>query len=513
MDNINKNVINKEEDKEKLLMQKREEYVNKFKVALQKIALDSTITKTKPRFMKYGKQEVYKYLSNPITNQENLRNVVKYLIASSPQFNCLCNYLPNMALFNLTLTPVFEKYDLNESTIVKIQNDYLKVAKELEKMNINHEFKKIITTNFYFDTFFGYEIETKDSYFIKQLDPKYCRIYAEEDGCFLIEFDFSYFSSREKLVLGDELGRVSYPEEFKKKYLKFKNATEGKDLLRWQPLEYGIATKVFENFIDYSIPPFIGLFGDLSDIEDYKQLDKAGKEADNYKLIALKIPLNEKKNNGEDDFLVSMDLIYTFMDLLEEQIPEGVGFFPTPLEPKEITFQKDSTSTKTSVQDATENLFDTSGFCRLLFSGADNSTALKYSIKVDEQRLFPLYEQLQAILNRRMKRNHKGKFRVKILHMSEFSIDDTVDRYSKNISLGVPNKTELMASLGMTPLEMICKQIFENNVLKLHENWIPPASSYTQSNDEGGRPTKSDEDISEAGQQTREVDGNQRVKS
>lgn len=507
MDNI-KNKPTEEELKEKFRLN--------FAKALESMPLDNIIMKKSTKYKQFSKEEVNTYLSNPISYQNQLRQVVEYLVISSPQFNILCNYLPNMAMFNYSLYPNMSKIDADKFDIKKFKKEYIKVAQYLEMMNIKQEFRKLITYNFYFDTFYGYEFESEgksiNSYFIKPLNPQYCRICGMEDGCYTIEFDFSYFTGdKEKLVYGDDFGRFAYPSEFKEKYDKYKT---NRNKFQWQQLDKGICTKYNEAFTDYSIPPYIGLFDDLVDIEDFKSLNKASVESDNYKLIALQIPMNEK-DSKEDNFLLSMDVIQMYMSLLQEQIPEGVGFFATPMKPAEMTFKKDNMSSRNNVQDATQNLFDSTGFSKLIFSGADNSTALSYSVKSDEQKLFGLYAQLQRIVNRKLKQKFGGRFLISMLNMSEFSKKETIENLLKVTQVSTPTKTKLTASLGMTPLETMGMEFLENEVFELHKNWFPLQSSFTQSGgsdvtNEGGRTAKADNEISESGQQTREIDGNER---
>lgn len=484
----------------------KKDYLLTFKKAIEKMDLDNIVTKKSIKFRKYTKEDVQRFLDNPIGYQNELRDVVEYLMIVSPQFNLLCNYLPNMALFNYQIVPVLES--MSALDYVNMKEEYLKVCKYLNKLNISNEFGKALLNNFYFDTFFGYEIESDDNYFIKPLNPKYCRIYGvSSEGCYLVEFDFSYFNGNEKLINGDELKRVAYPSEFKKKYDIFKK--KGNDF-KWQPLDKGIATKYFEHQLQYSVCPYIGLFNDLMDIEDYKELNKASVESENYKLIALKIPTDGKE---EDKFLVSMGIIEQFMAILQEQIPDGVGFFPTPLEPKEITFKKDNLSTRNNVQDATQNLFDATGYSKLMFSGAENSTALSYSVKNDEQKLFHLYRQFENIVNRKLKQEFQGKYKINILNMSKFTEQDTVKILLQSAQASLPVKNRLMASLGINPLEALGMDVLENSVLELYKTWKPLSTSYTQSGDvtaENGRPET--DNPTESAISTRENDGNKREK-
>ena len=483
----------KEEIREKKLLQ--------FKKAMESMPLDNIVLKQKPKQTKYGNDQVRRFINEPQKYQKELRAVVDNLCSTYPQFKVICEYLPNMALINYILTPNTDKVN---------EKDYLKVASYCQKLNVKSEFKKCLQYNFRYDTFFGCEIETESSYFIKALPYDYCRILGRGDGgVYTMEFDFSYFTSREKLVLGDELGRIAYPEEFKKCYLKYKNSND-KELYRWQYIECGIVTKYNETILDCAIPPFIGLFKNLVDIEDMQDLAKSKAVNNIWKLINLSIPL--KKDSGvEDDFLLSMDTIEYFNSIIQQNLPEGIGIITSPMEATPISLNNTSTANTNDVQDTVQLLFDNAGISKMLFSDATNSTALSYSVKVDESRLYGLYRQYEDIVNRKLREKFKGKFKFKILNMSKMSEKDTIDTFIKTAQISVPNKTVLTSALGLEPYEVYGLNKLENEVLELSQNWLPLQSSFTQSSDatsEAGRPTVADEELSESGQNTRESDTN-----
>lgn len=491
-------------EEKQTLYKNREEFLLKFKKALESMPMDNIITKKKGKATTYTKEQVKQFINNPSGYQEQLTNLIDNLCLVYPQFNILCEYLANMALINYIIVPNLEKSDKVDAD--KLKKDYVKVAQYVQNMNIKHEFKRGIKFNFKYDTFFGYEVENKDSYFIKQLNPKYCRIYGKEDGVYLIQFDFSYFNgTNEKLVYGDELGQVAYPEEFKTKYNIYKaNKNEN---TRWQSLEFGIATKYNETIEEYSTPPFASLMFDLVDIEEFKALSRSKAETDIWKLLTMEVPL-KKDASGEDDFALSMDAIELFNSMAQQQLPDGVGVITTPMKTEEISFNKSSTSERNNVQDAINILFDNAGFSKAVFSNADNSTTLKYSTMVDEMRLYGLYRQYERIVNRKLKKRFSGKFKIKILDMGEFTKKDIVDQLLKTSQASLPTKTMLVGALGIEPMEMLGLETLENEVLKCSEKWLPLQSSYTQSGKDSGRPLLDDGDISPSGQQTREIDGN-----
>lgn len=485
----------------------KKEFLLSFAKAFGNLPLDNIITKGTTKTSKYTYDEVKKYIENPNQYQKQLREVVDNLTITYPQFNVLQSYLPNMALLNYVLVPTItneEKIDTD-----KMNKEKLKVAQYLEILNIKYNFLKALNISFRYDSFFGYEVETKDTYVIKQLNPDYCRIYAtDEFGCDCIEFNFGYFrGANEKLVYGDELGRVAYPDEFRQKYELYKKDNK---IYQWQSLDKGLVFKYYDHIKEYSIPPFISLFDSLMDIDNYRSLSRAKAETEVWKLLAMEVPM-KKDAQGVDDFALSMDIIELFNSLAQQQVPSGVGIITTPMPLKEVNFNKNGSAEKNNVQDSIDVLFDNSGFSKLLFSGADNSTALSYSVKVDEQRLFGLYRQIEAFVNKKLILMFKGRYRIKILNMSKFSEKDTVEMFTSAMTTSAPTKTTLMASLGFTPMDIIGLEVLENQVMKLHEKWIPPQSAFTQSGDgEGGRPQSSDEDLGESGANTRKIDGNER---
>lgn len=83
--------------------------------------------------------------------------------------------------------------------------------------------------------------------------------------------------------------------------------------------------------------------------------------------------------------------------------------------------------------------------------------------------------------------------------------------FLKEAQYGVPVKTAIPATLGMSQPKFNAMLYMENEYLGLQNTMIPLKSSYTQSSsDEGGRPTAEQEgkEISDSNEKTREADSN-----
>lgn len=196
---------------------------------------------------------------------------------------------------------------------------------QLEKMNLRHEFSRALMVAFRDDVYYGYAWETNDSYTFQQLDADYCKISSIEDGVYNFAFNFSYFDShRERLP--------NFPPEFTTMYSAYQKDSG----LKWQELssENSICLKINEQTY-VPIPPFVSLFSALADIEDYRAISKDASEVNNYKALALEIPVGD-----DGTFLIDYDLCKEFYDMLCNVLPENIGAIMSPMKISSWDFEK-----------------------------------------------------------------------------------------------------------------------------------------------------------------------------
>ena len=320
-------------------------------------------------------------------------------------------------------------------------------------------------------------------------------------------FDFSYFDGTNNYLL--DYG--GYPEAFKNLYTAYKNRTNkiGNLEYKWQPLIpskelFPICVKYDISNTDYSIPPLISVVGDIYDLDEYKSLNKAKTIRDNYSIIGIKIPT---LNNGNvDDFAVSDDMVDATTAQLDQELPDYIGYAVFP--GMDCNLMKASSPTDTTVDtvaNATKNIFTSLGFADALFGlSNDTSASLKYSTKVDEQELFPIYRQIESFFNYRLKIKYKEKMTLKILKLSWYNITDVLGYYKDQVSLGSPLLTILPVILGFSQLEAYNMAEANIDIWDVFNTWKAPLSSYNSTTEDVGASTKKDEDISEAGDRSRD---------
>ena len=460
-------------------------------------------------YKKYPKERVIKMLETPQKNEKDIRDLSNYLYITSSHYRRLVDYFSTILLYNYIVVPTNLPEKISKTTFKKTYNF---VVNECEKYNFKHEAMKAIKVAVREGVFFGICFESEDSFYIKQVNSKYAQISGVEDGTYIFEFDLNFFNSNKDLL-------PMYGAEFINAHERYKGNPKknikGDRSLRWYEPKNGICIKADESDPYYSLPLFTGLITSIFDIEDYKMLQKAKKENDNYKALGLQLPTDE---NGVP--LLDFDLNKRYFDHVADNIGNSsVGVFMSPFKVSDFSFSTSTVANKNDVIESEEEFWMSSGVSSLIFGSAKatSSSSLTLSVKPDEQIAYAMLLQFQRYFNKKFKKMDLDyNFKVEFIPQSIFNNTEYVDRYSKSSSFGLPTKQLYGASLGLSPSDMQGMTYLEEDILKLSaKNWIHPlVSSAVQSgspSDDGGRPTseESGQTLKEAGEQTRESGGNE----
>lgn len=453
-----------------------------------------------PTYRKYTKSQIVTYLSNPASYETQLRQMSQYLFNISNYYRRLIQYFASMSTFSYIVVPYGVDYSKSVN-VNKFKKGYYGVISQLERMNIRHEFSKVLMVAFRDDVYYGYAWETNDSYALQQLDPDYCKISSIEDGVYNFAFNFSYFDANSERL-------PNFPPEFTTMYNNYKKDTN----LKWQELssENSVCIKINEQTY-VPIPPFVSLFSALADIEDYRAISKNASEVNNYKALALEIPVDD-----EGTFLIDYDLCKDFYDMLCNVLPENIGAFMSPMKVSSWDFEKSgAVSGSDDVEKAEASMWTQAGVNSILFGGGDkdSATSVKWSTINDQMIVFTVMRQVERWINRKLKSVSTAyKFKVNILDVTYFNRDEMHDRYIKDGQYGLPVRAAIMATGGYTPSDVENLMYLENTILDLSSKEVPLKSSNTQTadNGDGGRPTNESQgkDLSDAGAVTQENDSN-----
>lgn len=465
--------------------------------ALGKLVLrDLNKNNTSPSFYLYSKDNIVNFLKNPYSNQKAIRDSVIYIYNVSSHFRRLIQYFSSLSDLSYVISPY--KIDTANSKAKSVRKNYHKVLNLLSSMDIKNQFAKIITICLREDVFYGTMWVTQDSIIIQQLPSDYCAISVVEDNVLNVSFDFQYFATNPQYL-------DLYPDEFKVKYELFEKDRMG---MRWQELDSptSFAVKCNNDILNYAIPPFAGILREIYDIEDYKQLKLTKTELENYAMLVMKLGMN-----SDGEWSMDFNKAKEFWRNLDNVLPEEVGSVLSPMSIEKISFEKSNTGDTNTVSEAEQNLFSAAGVSSLLFNNQKASAnALSLSIKADQAMTYGIVKCIEGVINRFVHAQSYGKnFKVTFLDCSPYNRKEVGDAYLKACQYGIPMVSYYCASQGLSQAEMDCMNFLEDDVLGVKGRFIPLLSSSTQSSDsggEGGRARLDETELTEAGDNTRELE-------
>ena len=438
------------------------------------------------KYTSYSTDEIVGFLAEPRSNEQQLREVARYLENTSQIFQRVIGYLPNINMITPIVIPT------RPEQLKTINKQYEQVCNYMSLLNLPHNLLQVYRVCFREDVFYGLEYETKDAYYIKQLDPDKCRISGVEYGSYVFQMDMSYFDNMKNNDVDIEL-LDEYEQYIPGFFTQAYNAYKKDSNLKWAELpgQNTICIKLKEE-LDYCYPPFASAYADIQDIEDYKSLAKVAEEQANYKIIGFKIPrLDSSRSDRTDNFAIKLSTAKLFFELTRNSLSENIGLFYSPMDFESISFAGTNTNSRNRVEEATEQLYDSLGFSRLLFN-SDSATTLQYSIKLDESMLFALNRQVETWVSRKLIYNFKGNFRCQLLDVTQLNRNELADQYLKAATYGIPSVIHLCAILGINQVDMMALNYLQNNMLDIANQFIPLSSSNTQSgmagDNKGGRP-------------------------
>jgi hypothetical protein len=448
---------------------------------------------------KYKQSEVRDIIENYKLerNQVKLREISQLLFAKSSQYQRLLKHFSDMALFSYMIKPIKTIRKLNKNKVLK---QYEEIGETVLSMALPHEMQRVLRTAFAEDVFYGYLHKDKKSFYIQKVDPSIAKITSVEDGIFNYSIDMSFFEK-------DESKLASWATEVQMKYREWK-AMKAKNPKIGSFVELDakntICIKVNEEILEI-FPPFAGTFDAIFDIEGFKQLRKDKEELGNYMIVTQELPMRKDSENN-NDFMIDLKMMQYFHNMAIDTVPENVGVITSPMKMEALKFDRDRVDSD-GVGKATRDFWNDTGTSQLLFS-SDSSTSqgLLMSIKSDEEIVFAVLTQIERWLNRYLKFQFNDlMFNVDILHVTRYNQKEIFDMYMQAGQFGVPVKNRLSAVVGLDPIETMNMAYLENDLLKMHEEWIPLMSSHTMGEDAiagqqsgaDGRPKKKASEISD----------------
>lgn len=427
---------------------------------------------------------------NPIANSRQLQNISNYMFTSGGSYMRIIRYLSTMMTNDVLLTP----YDIPRNPDRgKMLLSYYKSAKYLEKIDYKYEMIKAKTKLMIDGEYFFYILESSDHITFMELPKDYCRLAGYESNVGIVEFDFTYFTDKNDPKL------LNYPSEFKSKYHTYINSKNiknrdnkrkikrGKDTeIQWLELSSdAVCLSMFPNQ-QKSYPPLAGLFEDIIELDDYKDLTKSRTELDNYSLIHMKSPFKKDPKSWKDA-LIPLDKLKIFFNNTKKNTPKQVGVCADFLDYEQFDFNN-KTNEIDRVASAERNVYSSAGVSSLLFNNEKASAqALVQSIIADKSWMIFINIMFENLLKREIKKVGNGAYnwRASFVDSTHFDKMERIKLARENATFGT-SAFMIWALDGFSPMETLNMLEWES-ISNIKKNMIPLSSSHTQSGDVGAK--------------------------
>ena len=439
-------------------------------------------------------------LKYPQTGWRILLRLSEELMRISPHYFRMNSLYSNMPLFCWWVDLYDVKDNSNVNTIKKV---YLSLASKLECMNLKHEFSKIMKVIPYQDIYCGLVFENKSDFFFQQVDYRMCELYQVQDGLFNFRIDLSQ-------IKGQHLD--AYPDYVKKAFIDLRDGKINDNISgQWYtpPADKQICLKLNSQWT-FPYPLLIGLIKDILDLDIYKKLKLQSARTDNYKAIAIEVPID---TTTVDKPLLTPETLGIFAEINRESMTDDIGLIHTLGSSGTPISFKDSNNTRNNVSDAIDELYNSSGITKELYNGSSSGTAVTFSIENDSGFIYGLYRQMERWVNRfiKIRKYNKPafKFFFYLLDITIFNRDNVSNKYKEACSLGVSVIDKWLASMDMTPSRTLGSFILHKDIFDFQNNFIPLTSSFNSST-EAGRPTNASQGktLDVSGEKTADADSN-----
>lgn len=393
----------------------------------------------------------------------------------------------------------------------KILNDFSTVLNYLDNSSIKKLFSDIALNVIIKGSYYGVICDFDDSFSIQELPVEYCRTRFFSNNVPIVELNMRFFDKYFPYIQQRIQILKTFPKDVQKGYLLFK---QGKligdfpgDGNGWYTLEPQSSIKFSLNNND--LPPLVGAIPSLIDLQLAQDLDRRKTMQQLLKIIIQKLPLDK---NGELIFDVdeAQDIHINAVAMLKKAV--GIDVLTTFADVDTIDMSdKNTTTTKDDLEKVERTVFNNLGMSQNLFN-TEGNMALEKSIANDEASIRDLIYQFEILLNRVVKKFNKKNqyvFKANILETTIYNYKDLSKLYKEHTQIGF-SKILPQVALGHSQSSIIATAQFENNVLKLADIMIPPASSFTtsstnnknnekqqQENKTPGRPEKPDDQKSD----------------
>lgn len=427
------------------------------------------------------KEQVNNYLKDPIKNYDQIGKVIQTLVNSSGNLSNILNYYSSLLTYNYNIFPSLEKSDSSYDL-----EDYLSVGKEVELYNIRLFVPYFVRKTLINGMSFFYEIKNSDGLAYLEFPLSMCKISSVDNGVYRWMINVSKIPK-------EVANSPTFPTELKKAMEEKgeKNPNRWADKDWYYVSDKGVAfcfdMSVLQNG-GVAVSKLASLIPEAIQVIGAKKNVDIKDGIDSIRLIHGQMMLNKESKPS-----LTLEEASKWRAALESGAPNGVSVAVTPFELSNVSLNgSGSGGAYDTVSDAQKQLFSAMGMPAQFFGGDTKSgNILETLIKRDISWMYafvnPVFDNYYSYTLSKFKTSG-ASWKLRLLKQSIFTRSDDLQLYKDSIALG-GSRTDYLAAMGMSPLEIYGKLTMEQRMLDIDSLMIPKQMSYTMASSGSGRPT------------------------
>lgn len=468
--------------------------------------------------------KINKALLDPLNHEQDLIGYGQFFEMTDMLYKRQLLYLGNLLSWDIDYFCTNATDKDYTSRAYKKDEDVLKSF--LDKFSYKAEFTTVVRQLFRQEAFYSILRDEGEKYVLQELPYKYCKVTSRFEQGLLFDINLYYW-----LLPGVDLR--CYPKAIADRYREVfgdQQSSNGD----YKPsnnlnhrdgnFAYWSQTTPTENFWMWKLSPeivtmvpfFAAQFPDLVLRPMIRKLQKNKYVQEAQKILVSIIGLNKdnKSGNVRDALNISPETAGKFVSLMRQGIAQEIAVTTGPWTDVKA-FDFEGTGQKKNILDEYTKVAVGSGGnnTRLLYNSSDKSNALETtnSIAIDEALCKYLYSSFSNFIEFYVNRK-TSKFKFKI-QFSGTNLPADMERKKKDAlefaSVGLVDLSSFAAAKGINVFDLERKMQM-NKAKKINEMFEPLVSANQMSNKEsdGGRPSKSLDQLKDSGSQTRESGSN-----
>lgn len=481
--------------------------------------LNSTLKSLNMDGYNFSTEQIRKMIMSPHNFEQELRKLSYFYYNAISIYRRTIEYKSVMLDFDWEPTPyTLDGKPISQSEIKSsdFKKDFAEMSKFFNNFDVKQEFSKVLFNILLYDTYYTSTRIYDDHIYLQELPSAHCMIDANSYLGYLFSFDLSYFMNS-----GVDIN--AYPLNLRKKYneiLKLKQNSYNPNLpnrngswVYWYGMHPDDAWVFkFNNHFAGSIPPLLDMLIDYSKIDKFKELEDIKKQLEAYKVIFATVPrlTNNKSGNKTDDFAISSNELGKFVAAVKHTLGTGVDFKAAPLEDFKAFDFSPSSSEANLLETELNNMLKQSAISDAILTGGTSVSSNNIYKLVSSEIIKSVYPQFENYCEYQInKRTRKYKFKIKFVG-TIFDREERRKAANEDMERGIITPA-IFSSRGiqLTDASSTLNMMYGLNIPEIFRPIKTASTMSSDEKDSSGRKKLSDNELSDSGEQTRNIGANE----